>query len=160
METVVRVAVIYIALLLFFRVIGKRELSQMSSFELVTLMLIPEIVSQAIQHDDYSLINALVGVATIFTLVVLTSVLTHLSRRVAEFTDGRPTVLVREGKLVEDALDLERIQPEEIFSSMHQVGLESLAQVKWGILEPDGKISIVPFGPPPQAPPQDETYVA
>lgn len=159
METVVRVVVIYVALLMFFRVIGKRELSQMSSFELVTLMMIPEIVSQAIQHDDYSLTNALVGVATIFTLVIVTSILTHVSHRVAEFTDGKPTVLVREGKLVEEALHLERIQPEEIFSSMHQVGLESLAQVKWGILEPDGKISIIPYGAPRQAPPKDDSLV-
>lgn len=156
MDTVVRVTVIYATLMLCFRIIGKRELSQMSSFELVTLMLIPEIVSQAIQGDDYSLTSALIGVTTLFTLVVGTSLLTHLSRRVAEFTDGKPTVLAYDGRLIKHALDIERIQPEEIHSAMHQAGLELLDQVKWAILEPDGKISIIPYGAPRQAPPQNE----
>jgi uncharacterized membrane protein YcaP (DUF421 family) len=144
METVVRITFVYLMLMLFFRVIGKRELSQMSSFELVTLMIIPEIVAQSMVREDFSLTNAVIGVSTLFGLVIATSILTHKFRHFAEFTEGKPTVLVHNGRLIEEALNLERIQPEEIFSEMHQVGLEELQQVKWAILEPDGKISIIP----------------
>ncbi len=143
METVARVAVVYVFLAVAFRVLGKRELSSLSAFELVTLMLIPEIVSQALVREA-SLANALAGVATLLVLVFLTSVLTHLVPRASKVIDGSPTVLVAKGRLLEEACNRERIQPEEIVSEMHKSGLEHLSQVRWAILEADGDLSIIP----------------
>lgn len=143
METVARVAVVYVFLAAAFRVLGKRELSSMSPFELVTLMLIPEIVSQALVREA-SLANALAGVSTVLVLVFLTSLLTHLSPKASEVIDGSPTVLVAKGRILEEACNRERIQPEEILSEMHKSGLEHLSQVRWAILEADGDLTIVP----------------
>lgn len=60
-------------------------------------------------------------------------------------TEGVPVIPVQRGSLVTSALHRERISPDEIFSEMHKAGLERLEQVKWGVLEPDGRISFVPW---------------
>ncbi|KYG03016.1 hypothetical protein BE18_10865, partial [Sorangium cellulosum] len=143
METVARVAFVYVFLAVAFRVLGKRELSSLSPFELVTLMLIPEIVSQALVREA-SLANALAGVSTLLVLVFLTSILTHLSPRASKVIDGTPTVLVANGRILEEACNRQRIQPEEIVSEMHKSGLAHLSQVRWAILEADGDLTIIP----------------
>src|SRR5687768_1750874 len=101
MTTVLHVVLVYLVLLACFRVLGKRELGKMSPFELVTLMMIPEIVSAALNQNDNSLTNAFIGVSTLFLLVFTTSALTHRFPRLAHAVDNPPTLLVANGKLLE-----------------------------------------------------------
>lgn len=143
METVLRVAITYVVILAGFRVMGKRELSQLSPFELVTLLLIPEIFAQAIIGEDFSMTNALVAFTTLLSLVFLTSVLAHVSRRFGAVIEAGPSVLVANGRMIERNMNRERITPEELHSELRMSGLEELSQVKWAILEADGKISVV-----------------
>lgn len=144
METVIRITVIYFVILVGLRLLGKRELSQLTPQELVTLMLIPEIVSQSMVGEDFSVTNGVVGLTTILSLVFLTSLLKQKSRRMEQLIEGKPSLLVERGKFIDDTLNSERISPDEVFGEMHKSGLERLDQVKWAILETDGKISIVP----------------
>jgi uncharacterized membrane protein YcaP (DUF421 family) len=144
METVIRVFIIYVFILVGLRILGKREFGQLSPLELVSLLMIPEIVTKAVTGDDYSLTNALIGVSTLFSLVFLTSVLMQWSRKAEHLIAGKPAVLVYDGQYVPDNMNRERITPDEIFTEMHKSGLEKLEQVKWAVLEPDGKIAIVP----------------
>ena len=144
METVARVIIIYIFIVVGLRVVGKREFGQLSPLELVTLLIIPELVSQALTRDDYSLTNALIGASTLMVLVYVSSLLQYNLPRLEKAVGGTPAVLVRHGKFVERHLHEERVAPEEIFTAMHESGLERLAQVRWAILESDGKISVVP----------------
>lgn len=143
MDAALRIAFVYFFLMAALRVMGKRELSEMSAFELVTLLMIPEIFSTALSRDDYSMTNALIGVCTLFTLVFLTSLASFRFKRVEELLEGKPTILVNRGRLVERHLKRERVSPDEIFSEMHKAGVEKLEQVRWAILEPDGKIAII-----------------
>jgi uncharacterized membrane protein YcaP (DUF421 family) len=85
-------------------VLGKRELSRLSPFELVTLMLIPEILSNSV-HGEASLLTALSGLATMLLLVLVTSSLSQRFARVKEALESSPTVLVENGKLVERAMN-------------------------------------------------------
>jgi uncharacterized membrane protein YcaP (DUF421 family) len=144
METVFRVAFVYLFVWACFRMLGKRELTQMSPFELVTLLFIPQLFSRALTRQDYSMTNAIIGATTLFLLVFLTSAASYRYRRVARVVQAQPTVLVRHGQLVEAHLNRERISVHDIFCAMHQVGLERLDQLEWGILEGDGKIALVP----------------
>ena len=127
-----------------FRIIGKRELTGMSPFELVMLLFIPQLFSRAITRQDYSMTNAVIGATTLFSLVFLTSIGSHRSRRFRRIMQADPTVLVRRGQLVEALLNRERILPDDLFSAMHKVGLERLDQVEWAILESDGRIALIP----------------
>ncbi|MCC6453904.1 MAG: DUF421 domain-containing protein [Caldilineaceae bacterium] len=144
MGTVIRVIVIYIFIVVALRVVGKREFSQLSSLELVTLLIIPEMVSQALTQNDYSMTNALVGTATLIVLVYISSLLQHNNKQIDAAINGKPTVVVRHGQYMDRQMNEERISPEEIYNAIHQSGLERIDQVRWAILESDGKISIVP----------------
>lgn len=156
METVWRVGAVYLFLMVALRVMGKRDVGQLAPFDLVILLLIPELLQQALVRDDFSLTNAFVGVATLLALVFLTSLAVYLSRPASQVVEGRPTVLVRHGSLVADNLHRERVAPDEIIAQMHQSGLERMEQVKWGILETDGKMSFVPWEPGGATPPAEK----
>ena len=143
METVLRIVLAYAAIMIGFRIMGKRELSQLSPFELATLLLIPEIFSQAIVGEDFSMTNALVAFTTLLSVVFVTSVFAHRSRRFGAILEAQPSVLVAHGTLVETNLNRERITPDELYSELRMSGLEDLSKVKWAILESDGKISVI-----------------
>jgi uncharacterized membrane protein YcaP (DUF421 family) len=144
METVIRVTVIYLSLLVGLRIMGKREFGQLSPLELVSLLLVPELVSSAIQSEDFSLVDALIAVSTLLSLVMLTSILMHKIKLAEKVISAEPTVLVYHSKLAEDNMNRERVSPDEIFSEMHKSGLERLEQVAWAILETNGTITIIP----------------
>jgi uncharacterized membrane protein YcaP (DUF421 family) len=143
METVTRVIFIYIFIMLGLRVLGKREFGQLSPLELVTLLLIPEIVAQGLVREDFSLTNAIVGISTLFALVFITSLVMQHSRKAEELLTGKPTVLAFDGKFIAENMNKERITPDEIYTELHKAGLYQLAQVRWVILEPDGKLAVI-----------------
>jgi uncharacterized membrane protein YcaP (DUF421 family) len=144
MDTVIRVSLVYVVLFVALRVMGKREFGQLSPFELITLLLIPEILTEALSRGDSSLTHAFVGVSTLLALVFVTSAATYRFPTVGKLTEGEPTVVVRHGTFVLPAMHRERVSPEEVLAEMHRAGLERLEQVKWGVVETDGKISFVP----------------
>lgn len=148
MTIVVRIAVIYVFLLVALRLMGKREFSQLSPFELVTLLLIPEILTEALSMGETSITAAFIGVSTLLALVFVTSAVAYRVPWFGELMEGEPVVLVRQGRLVPSAMHRERVSPQEILSEMHKSGLERMEEVRWGILEPDGTISFIPRHPP------------
>jgi uncharacterized membrane protein YcaP (DUF421 family) len=141
--SVIQVAATYGILLLGFRLLGKRELSQLSPFELVTLMVIPEIMSGAVQGEG-SLLPSVAGLSVILLLVLATSALSHRVPAVQRLLESSPTLLVADGKLLEANLNRERISPEDLVGEMHKQGIARLEQVRFAILETDGNISFVP----------------
>jgi uncharacterized membrane protein YcaP (DUF421 family) len=143
METVWRVCVTYLFLLLAFRTLGKREVGRLAPFDLVILLMIPELVAQGLVREDFSITNALIAVSTLLALVFLTSAIAQKSARAEALIEGTPAILVAHGKLIPDALNRERISGEELAGQMHQSGIEEISQVKWAILETDGAIAFV-----------------
>lgn len=146
MNSVIRIVIIYIAVVAALRIMGKREFSQLSPLELVTLLLIPEISSQAILGEDFSLTNALIVLATLFSLTFVMNALRFRFGRLDRLVEGTPTVLVHDGRIYSRNMDLERISETEMFAEMHKAGLVELADVEWVILETDGRLAIVPKG--------------
>lgn len=144
METVIRVVIVYVVLLVAFRIIGKRELSKLSPFELVTLLIVPEIFQQALMREDFSMTTAMVAASTLLLLVFLTSVVNYRWPVMHRLTSGKPTVLVHAGEFLREAMDRERVPADEILAEVHKAGLERIEQVRWAILEDDGKIAVIP----------------
>lgn len=142
-SSVLHVVITFAALLLAFRLIGKRELGRLSPFELVTLMLIPEILSNTVQGQG-ALVTALAGLSTILLLVLLISVVAQRFERVQKVLESEPTLLVAEGRMLENNMNRERISPEELFGEMRKQGLTQLSEVRWAVLEPSGNVTFVP----------------
>ena len=145
METVARVAFVYLLLMVTLRVVGKRELGRMSPFELILLLLIPELFSQAVLREDVSMTNAVIAFFALVSLVFLTSLLAHRFRALENLMSGTPTVLASNGRCSEEHMNVERVQPEDGYAELRKAGFENLSDAKWIVLEDDGKLSIVPI---------------
>jgi uncharacterized membrane protein YcaP (DUF421 family) len=143
METVLRVVIIYIVILVGLRVLGKREFGELSPLELITLMLIPDLVAQGVVRSDYSLTNSIIAVTTLFSLVFLISQLTHRFGWLERFIGGEPTLLVAKGKVLTRNLNRERISIEELYAHLHKAGCEHLSDVRWAVLEADGHVAVI-----------------
>lgn len=143
METVLRVVIIYAVILAGLRVLGKREFGELTPLELITLILIPDLVSQGVVRSDYSLTNSIIAITTLFSLVFVISLVCHRFGKLERWVGGEPTLLVAHGRLLARNLNRERISPEELFSQIHKSGCEHLSRVRWAVLEADGRISII-----------------
>jgi uncharacterized membrane protein YcaP (DUF421 family) len=144
MHTALRVIIIYVVILAGMRILGKREFGQLGPMEFVSLILIPDLVAPGAIGDDFSITNAIIAVTTLFAMVFITSAVVHKSKRAELLVEGTPVVLVHSGKLIVETMNKERVTAEELFAELHSAGLQELKEVKWAILDSDGKIAIIP----------------
>lgn len=143
MEIVFRAAITYFFLWGLTRVMGKRELSEMSAFELILLVSIGDLVQQGVTQEDMSLTGALLAVGTIGLLITFFSYLSFRFSRARPVVEGVPVLIVRDGHAIEEALRIERLALEEVLAEARQHGIDDLAKVRLAILEPDGKFSFL-----------------
>ena len=146
MDIALRAIVLYAFILLVTRVIGRRELSSLSPFDLILLIVLGDAIQQGLTQDDYSVTGAFIAVATIASLQVLTSWLGFRSDRARKVFEGLPIVLVEDGKIVEKNLKRERMTADEVAEEMRMQQIASFDEVQWGILETNGSISFVKKG--------------
>jgi uncharacterized membrane protein YcaP (DUF421 family) len=146
MDIALRATALYAFILLVTRVIGRRELSSLSPFDLILLIILGDAIQQGLTQDDYSVTGALIAVATIASLQVLTSWLGFRSDRARKVFEGLPIVLVEDGKIVEKNLKRERMTADEVAEEMRMQQIASFDEVQWGILETNGSISFVKKG--------------
>ena len=142
---VLRLALIYVLVLICFRVIGKRELSQMTPMELVMLFLVPQLFRNAIMHNDDTLLSAVIAGFTLFSLIFLTTTLAYRLGIVRVVVVPSPSPLVIDGVAIRSALDEERVAVDDILSAARKAGLEGLHEIHAATLESDGRISVVPM---------------
>jgi uncharacterized membrane protein YcaP (DUF421 family) len=143
MDIVLRATVMFAILFGLLRLMGKRELGQMTPFELVLLVVLGDLIQQGITHNDFSLTGATLAIGTFAFWTVLLSWVVYLSPRAARAIEGEPRVLIRNGELLEANLRRDRLTRREVESEMRLAGIASVGQVAWAILEPEGKISFI-----------------
>jgi uncharacterized membrane protein YcaP (DUF421 family) len=143
MDIVLRAVVLYVFIIFVMRVIGRRELSSMTPFDLILLIVLGDAIQQGLTQDDYSVTGALLAVATIASLQVLTSYLSFRSQKARKVLEGEPIVVVEHGNLVEHNLKRERVTKDEVAEEMRQQQIASLDQVEWAIIEANGSISFI-----------------
>ena len=147
MDIVLRASCMFLIVYLLLRLLGKRELGQMTPFELITLVVIGDLIQQGVTQSDYSLTGATLAIVTFAFWGVLLSWVSYLFPPAQRWLEGQPRVLVRHGELLGHALRRDRITQPEIESEMRLAGIASLRHVAWAILEPNGKISFIRRGP-------------
>ncbi|HTJ61366.1 MAG TPA: YetF domain-containing protein [Candidatus Saccharimonadales bacterium] len=143
-EILLRTFVVYMTVLVLLRAAGKRELGQMTPFDLVVILVIANAVQNAMTGGDNSLIGGMLAAAT---LTVVNIAVGRWGSRVPFFrrlVASEPTLLLRDGKPMQAALDKERIDIEELEMAARQHGIADLADVTAAVLEEDGSISIIP----------------
>ena len=135
--------IIYIYLLFILRLMGKREVGQLQTFELVVSMIIADIAAVPIYDEKASLLNAIVSVGALFLLHMIISIINLKSIKGRELLCGRPRILVNKGKIDEDALKKEFITINELQERLREKDVFNLGEVEYAILETSGQISIV-----------------
>jgi len=140
LEKLLRTVAVYFFLLIGLRVAGRRELSQLNSFDLVVLLLLSNTVQNAIIGNDNSLVGGLFGATVLLGLNwLLVRVLYHYGK--LDAIEGRPDVLIRNGRLVRRHLEREFITVSELAAAARKQGIHSLAHVKECRLETGGALS-------------------
>lgn len=142
-EKFVRSMAVYLFLLVAFRIAGKRQLSQITSFDLVVLLIISNVVQNAVIGNDNSLGGGLFGATVIFVLNGFVAWLTFRFKRVERLVEHTPTVLVKGGRILRDNLRRERLSLPEFRAALRRHGLVSLRDVRYAILEEDGHITVL-----------------
>jgi uncharacterized membrane protein YcaP (DUF421 family) len=146
MAPIIRATAVYLFLLLVFRIAGKRSLGSVTTFDLVLTLIISEAVQQALIDNDNSLTNAVLLVTTLIGLNVAFSLLKQRSPRVDRWMEGNPVVLMRDGKLLEDAMRRERVDELTILGAARERhGIPNLDHVAFAVVETDGKVSVIPW---------------
>lgn len=144
MDAVIKAAFIYLFLLVVFRLAGRRSLSEMTTFDLLLLLIVSETTQQAMVGDDHSVTRAVVLIVTFVMIDVGLSLLKQRSDTLEKFMEGTPVVLVENGRPIKRTMDKERVGEEDILEVARVTrGVMSLDQIKFAVLERSGKISII-----------------
>jgi uncharacterized membrane protein YcaP (DUF421 family) len=141
-ELVVRAVVIYVALLVALRLFGKREVGQFTLYDLVFILLVANALQPAITGPDTSVVG---GIILVVALVLTNALVDRLDRvpRLRRLFNAPPAVIIQDGKFLPEVMRREGVTTEEAEMAMREHGVLELTDVRLGVLEPDGTISIV-----------------
>ncbi|HCM9673060.1 TPA: DUF421 domain-containing protein [Enterobacter roggenkampii] len=146
MDMVFRALAIYLFLVVVFKVAGRRALLQMTSFDLILLLIISEATQQALLGQDFSVTGAMITITTLVVVDIIFGLMKKYFSPVENILDGTPVILVENGVLLADKLKKVDVSCDDILVSARQNnGITEISQIKYAILERNGHISIIPF---------------
>lgn len=143
---VIRTLVIYLVILIGLRLSGKREIGQMTVFDLVVLLLIANAVQNAMVGPDTSLVG---GILAAVVLLLTNTAIARLRLRwprLRHMVEGTPTLLVLHGKVISEHMRREGIDEESLMAALREHGVAEISGAEMVVLEIDGSISVVPVG--------------
>jgi uncharacterized membrane protein YcaP (DUF421 family) len=144
MDVVIRAAVAFVFIFLLCRIVGRRELGSLEPFDLILLIVLGDLIQQGITQSDYSFTGLMLAAGTMALMTVLFSYASYRVRRLRPLLDGEPIIVVQDGRPIEENLRRERMTVDELAAEARQQSLESLDDVKWAVLETNGKVSFIP----------------
>ena len=145
MDSVVRGLVVYLFLLLIFRLAGKRTMAQATTFDLALLLIISETTQEAMIDDDHSITNGMLLILTLVGIDIGISLWKQRSKTLEKWVDDVPLILLEDGKPIEERMRKSRVDEADIlFAAREHQGLKRLEQIKYAVLERSGGITIVP----------------
>src|SRR5579863_2859981 len=145
LEVVLRTAVIYVVVLAGVRLSGKREVGQMTPFDLTLLLLISNAVQNAMTGPDTSLLGGVAAASTLLLLNYLIAEVSGGNRRFRKFVEGQPSLLVHDGEVIESHMAKEHVSMDELDRAMREHGIATLHDVALSVLEVDGSISFLKY---------------
>ncbi len=145
LQIVLRTGVIYLLVLIGVRLSGKREVGQMTPFDLTLLLLLSNSVQNAMTGPDTSLMGGIVAACTLLVLNYGIAGVSGSSRRLRRLIQGEPTLLVHDGKIIEPHMAKERVSLDELHRALREHGINSCDQVALAVLEVDGSISCLKY---------------
>jgi uncharacterized membrane protein YcaP (DUF421 family) len=143
MDLVLRTTFVFFLILLVTRAVGRRELSSMEPFDLILLVVMGDFVQQAVAQSDYSLTGATIVIVTLGLLTVGTAWLSFRFKRLRPVLEGEPIVIIADGRLIERNLRAQRMTTEEVAAEARLQRIGSLEEIRWAVLESNGRMSFL-----------------
>lgn len=143
MDIVVRATIAFVFVFVLLRLIGRRELSTMEPFDIILLVVIGDLIQQGVTQSDMSMTGAILAAGTFAALTVFASFLVYRFRSVRPVLQASPIVIVQDGEPIERNLRHERMTVDEVVAEARLQQIASLADVRWAVLEGNGKISFI-----------------
>ena len=142
---IVRSAIVYVALVIAFRVLGKSSTGQLSTMDLIVLLVIANAVQNAMVGENVTLVGGLIAAAIVLVLDRGLHFLIERSRSARRVLEGEPTILVEDGAINEEQIRKEGITPDELAMALRQNGLMRAEEARYVFLETTGAISVIPY---------------
>ncbi len=144
-EIALRTGVIYLLVLIGIRISGKREVGQMTPFDLTLLLLISNSVQNAMTGPDTSLAGGAVAATTLLILNYLVADVSGANRRFRKYIQGQPSLLVHDGEVIESHMAQEHVSMDELERALREHGISTYKQAALAVLEVDGSISVLKY---------------
>ena len=146
MNPVIRGIIVYVFLLLILRIMGKRSLSETTTFDLIVLLIISEVTQQAMIGRDESLTGAAILITTLLGIDLLFTLLKRPFKLFEKVVEGTPLIIVDRGKPLKERMNKIKVDESDVMQAARsKQGIEKMEQVKYAVLEKDGTISVIPF---------------
>jgi uncharacterized membrane protein YcaP (DUF421 family) len=142
-EIILRATALYIFLWAVARGTGKRELSELTAFELILLVTMGDLIQQGVTQEDFSITGAFLSVGTLAFWILVFGYFSFRFPRARPAIEGVPVVVLRDGEPLFDVLRVERLTLDELREGARNQGIPDLGQIKVGVLEPDGRFSFI-----------------
>nr|WP_181350634.1 DUF421 domain-containing protein [Thalassobacillus sp. CUG 92003] len=125
-----------------FRMMGKREIGELSVMDLVVFIMLAEIAIFIIEDPESNIWNAIVPMSVLFLIQKLSALIALRSRKFRDWFDGKPAMIIRHGKVDEHEMRKQRYNFNDLLMQLREKGIESIQEVDFAILEPSGKLSV------------------
>ncbi|HMF64270.1 MAG TPA: YetF domain-containing protein [Edaphobacter sp.] len=146
-EKMLRPVIVYLCLVVFLRLFGKRELAQLNPFDLVVLLSLSNTVQNAMIGDDNSVTGGVIGAFSLLAINWLLTLVLFRMPKLDKVVEGTETVLIRHGKVDKEAMKKEALTELELKSVIHKQGLNSFSEVERCVLEPNGTFYVEAIQP-------------
>lgn len=143
-ELILRGAIVYTFLILLLRLTGKRQIGQMAPFDLVLLLVLSNAVQNAMNGGDNSVTAGIISAVTLVSVNLMVGFATFKSKKLEALIEGRPQVLVHNGKLFQDVMAKAKLTHHELNAALRCAGCATVEEVHCAILENNGEISVLP----------------
>ena len=145
LTALLRTVILYFLIMTGLRLMGKRQIGELEPSELVLTMMISDLATVPMQDFGIPLLAGVIPILTLLSLSMLLSQLSLLSLRFRELMCGTPSILIRNGKLQQDAMRKNRYTLDELLEQLRGQGYVSVDEVRWAVLENSGQLSILPW---------------
>jgi uncharacterized membrane protein YcaP (DUF421 family) len=158
MQIVVRASVMFLFLFIVMRSMGRKELAEISAFELILIIVMGDLIQQGVTEQDNSLTGAITAISTFVVWMLAFSYVSFKSTRARKLIEGRPVIVIRDGMPQEKIIRYERLSLDEIADAAREQGIRDLRDIQIGVLESDGSFSFIKFdGGAPQKKPEKKS---
>ncbi|MCU9613989.1 DUF421 domain-containing protein [Caldibacillus lycopersici] len=138
----VRTIIVYLIIVIIFRIMGKREIGELGILDLVVFVMLAEMAVMSIDHYEASFIKALYPMLVLFIVQIVFAFISLKSRRFRKIVDGEPTIIINNGKINEREMKKQRYNYDDLLMQLREKDIRNIADVEYALLEPTGKLSV------------------